>query len=120
VCLCRPSTTLVHVVQDDIDKKVSGIVNTCSLDSKTAKVFGQAVPAIELPKVYIVNLKRSDILESEQRDGGVEGKFFITRNETSFVVRRQPQAGNLSKCRVEISQVFLELNFLFLCLGFTV
>jgi hypothetical protein len=67
-----------------------------------------------------VNLKRSNILESEQRDRGVEGKLFVTSNKASFVVRRKPQARNLGKGRIQISQVFLELGFLFLCLGFTV
>jgi hypothetical protein len=120
VRLCRPSTTLVHVVQDDVDKEVSWIVNTCSFDSKAAEVIGQAVPAIKLPKVYIVNLKRSDILESEQGDGSIKREFFIAGNKTGFVVRRQPQARNFGKGRVQISQVFLELSFLFLCPCFTV
>lgn len=64
-CFGGTSATLVNIIQNDIDQQVSRIFNTCSLNSQTAKVLGQTVPAIELSKVYVVNLKCCDILKSE-------------------------------------------------------
>jgi hypothetical protein len=75
---------------------------------------------VELPKVYVVYLKRGDIFEGEQGDCSVKWKLLVPRDETGFVIRREPQARDLSKSRIEISQIFLKLGLLFLCLGFAV
>jgi hypothetical protein len=118
-CLGRTSATLVNIIQHNVDEKVSGVVNTCSLHSQAAKILGQAVPSIELPKVDVVYLERRDILEGEQGDRSIEWKLFISRNQTGLVVRREPQARDFGKGRIQISQVFLELGLLLLCFCFT-
>jgi hypothetical protein len=113
----RPSAALVHVVQDNVDQEVSWIINTCTLHSKAAQIFGQAIPAIELTEVNIVNLKSSHIFESKERHSRVKRELLVAGNETSLVVGGEPQTRNLGKGRVEISQIFLELCLLPFCFG---
>jgi hypothetical protein len=116
-CFGRPSTAFVNVVQNDIDEEISKVVNTSPLDSQAAQIFSQAVPAVELAKVHIIDLERSDIFKGKERHGSVKRKLFISCNETSLVVWCEPQTRDLGKGRVQVPEIFLEYRFLFLCSG---
>lgn len=85
-CLRGSSAALVNVVQDNVDDKVRRIIDTCSLDRKTAKVFGESVPPIELSKVDVIDFEGCYVLEGKQRHSGVERELFVSRDQASFVI----------------------------------
>lgn len=64
-CFGGSSAALINVVEDNVDEKVRGIIDACSLDRKTAKILSKSVPSIELSKVDIVDLESCHILEGE-------------------------------------------------------
>lgn len=111
------SAALVYVVQDNIDEEVRRIVDTSTLDSQAAKVLSESVPSVKLAEIHIIDLKRGNIFECEQRNGCVERKLLISCNQTSFVVRSQAQARNLGESRIQVSQVFLQQSLLLLSFG---
>ena len=119
-CFRRSPATLVNVVQDNINEQVRRVIDTCPLDSKAAQVLGKSVPAVELTKVDIVNLERSDVLEGEQRHSRIERKLFVARYQAGLMVWSQSQARDLSECGVQISQILLKQCLLLLGLGCTV
>ena len=96
----RTAASLVHVVEDDVDKKVSRIVHAGSLDCEAAQIIRKTIPSVKLTEVNIVDLKSRDVLESMQRYCAVERELFITSNQASFVVRRKSQTRYLCKGRV--------------------
>jgi hypothetical protein len=63
-------------------------------------LLGKTIPAIELTKIYVVDLKSTQVLECKERYSTVKWELFITCDEAGLVIGRKSQAWNLSKSRI--------------------
>jgi hypothetical protein len=106
--LGRTPPTLIHIVQDDIDENIGGVVEAGASDGERPKLVGHAVPAVELAEVNVTHLEGLHILEDVEGDSGVEWELFIATDESRAPVGSELEARDLSKGRVEILEIRLQ------------
>jgi hypothetical protein len=55
--------TLVHIIQHNVYEKVCGVVDSCAFHSQRSQLFGQSIPAKELPNINVTYFQSTDVLE---------------------------------------------------------
>jgi hypothetical protein len=97
LALGRPATSLIHVIQDDIEQDISWVVNTGTLEGQGSELLRKPVPPEELPEVDVANLEGLHVLEHIQWHRRVERKLLVALDKPGAPVWRQPQTRDLGE-----------------------
>jgi hypothetical protein len=89
--------TLVHVIQHDVYEKVCGVIDACTLYSQRSQLFGQSVPAKELPNVNVTNFQSTDVLERIEWDGTIKGELLVAFDQSGSSVWSKSEAGDFGE-----------------------
>jgi hypothetical protein len=60
-------------------------------------LFGQSIPAKELPNINVTDFQSTDVLERVKWDGTVKGKLLVAFDQSSSSIWSKSEAGDLGE-----------------------